>query len=126
MKVLLEFFRGETPESKMVKGLHPDFKVLYDGFWYFNKVKRPAMITHKIRFSFDNPQALNDCPFYTKIGLNSDQEIPNKYIGFAYVNEKQLEELKEYAKKFPYAEVIDNLHMSNGESTEKSTVIKLG
>ena len=125
VKNLIEFIRGEAAESKEVKGLHPDFKVLYDGFWYFNKIKRPTLITHKVRFTFDSPEALDNCPFYTKVGLNLDESIPNKYVGFAYVNEKQFEELKNYSKKFPYAETIDNLDRFNGESTDRSIPTRL-
>jgi len=70
-----------------------------------------------VRFSFDDPRLLDDCPFMAKIGVNEDQAVPGKYIGFAYGND--VSKMSDWAKRFLFAEIIDRLD-DGGVSTDES------
>jgi len=106
-----------------VKGLHPDFHTNSDP-WYFNKVERRSW-TIKVRFSFDDPAELNDCPFRAKIGVNLDNKVPGKYIGFAYGEDKDQTTLVAWAQKFKFAELIEGLDDKSVSTAEsKITPIK--
>ena len=81
-------------------------------------------ITLKVRFGFDNPALLDDFHFLGKIGINRDQNVKERFIGFAYGQDKDRNKLEEWAKKFPYAEIIIGLDR-NGVITDDSQVIKI-
>ncbi len=78
----------------------------------------------KIRFSFDDPSLLDNCPFIAKIGLNGDSNVGGKYIGFAYGRNTDQEALMLWAQKFNFAELIVGLD-ENAVSTPDSKVIPI-
>ncbi len=114
------FGTAETPE---LEKLHPDFTVRHEG-WLFNKVAAPLNSLEylgpeaeafdkrklKLRFAFDDPSILDACKFHAKIGKNSDRSLPNKYIGFAYATDAQLQDLQAWGKKFPFCEMLIGLN----------------
>jgi len=114
------FWRGEDETG--VRDLHQDFN-LHEGPWYYNRAWDPVdgRTNVKIRFSFDDPTLLNECPFMAKIGLNQDPAVPGKYIGFAYGQDGDRAELEAWAQKFDFAELIAGLDR-DAVSTANSTV----
>jgi hypothetical protein len=109
MKFIERFFQKE-PESQISK-LHKDFRIK-EGSWQFNRSFSEVadrLINLKVRFAFDNPALLDNCTFHAKIGLNLDENLAQKYIGFAYGNDKIKNALMAWAKKFPYSELMENL-----------------
>jgi len=120
---LREKFIGEAdPEERILDNLHPDFKIK-DGPWRFNREPGPlrGFIVMKIRFGFDNASLLDGCPFVAKITINSDEAIRAGNIGLMYGTEKDKDALIEWAKKFPYSELIEGLDYE-GVSTPDSKV----
>ena len=120
----LERFRGEDESG--VRDLHRNFKI-HEGPWYYNCSYSPFLdreTTLKIRFAFDDPSLLDDCPFMAKIGLNQDPAVNGKYIGFAYGQAKDQETLSSWGQKFNYTELIKGLD-NEGVSTSESKVTPL-
>ncbi|MFA5023509.1 MAG: hypothetical protein WC523_00935 [Patescibacteria group bacterium] len=116
-----ERFRGEDETG--VRDLHKDFKI-HEGSWYHNRSYTPLAGEEpviKIRFSFDDPILLDDCPFMAKIGLNQDPAVYGKYVGFAYGQNKDREALTSWAQKFNFAELIVDLDQ-DGVSTPENKV----
>ena len=125
MNLLTRIFPKGSTESELWK-LHKDFYIRRTP-WYFNQkfnILTDSNINIKIRFGFDDPTLLNDCPFMAKISSNLDDQITHKYIWFAYGDEKNKSDLVKWAKKFPYSELINNLDR-NGISTSKSIITTL-
>ncbi|MBI5733286.1 hypothetical protein HY967_05065, partial [Candidatus Jorgensenbacteria bacterium] len=54
---------------------------------------------------FDDPKLLDDCPFVCKIGKNVDGDT--KYFGVAYGDETIQKQMKEWAKKFRRATLLN-------------------
>ncbi len=105
--------------------LHPDFNRAY-GQWVGNR-KYFGMhgASLKIRFAFGDPSLLSDCWAPVKIGVNLDRNIPERYIGFAYGGTKTRDQLIEWAKRFPYSELIEGLDGSSViTKNSKVTVLK--
>ena len=120
------FERMFNKEENPLRDLHPNFRVKYDS-WYANRYHNPfidGQSSLKVRFSFDDPKLLDDFPFLGKIGMNLEQNLKGKFIGFAYGQDKDRQTLEEWAKKFPYAEIIIGLD-HDGVIRENSQVIKL-
>lgn len=124
----MKFFeRFKREDETGVRDLHSDFKI-HEGPWYYNRSYDPFLdgeTNLKVRFSFNEPFLLDECPFMAKIGLNQDSALDGKYIGFAYGQAKDKEVLRSWAQKFNYAELIEGLNrdgVSNLES--KITFIK--
>lgn len=117
-------FRQERREIKqereILKSLHPDFQLRHDE-WLFNRFFSPVDEdpTVKARFAFDDSSQLKATDLQTKIGVNADRNIPHAFIGFAYASRNKKAELEEYAKQYPWAELITNLDRE-GLSTPKS------
>jgi hypothetical protein len=113
-------------ERSPLDNLHGDFKIKY-GPWRANRYYDPfidGQSTMKVRFGFDDPKQLDDCPFLAKVGMNQDPSINNRFIGFAYGRDMDRQNLEGWAKTFPYAEIILGLDDS-GVITDTSQVIKL-
>lgn len=104
--------------------MHPDFKV-HNNQWFFNRRTIPEGLDCKIRFGFDDPKLLDDCPFYAKVGLNTDKSIAHHYIGFAYGTKADVLKLGVWACKFPSRVDLILTLDRNGASTSESTVQKL-
>jgi hypothetical protein len=123
----MRFFRFEgRKQVNPIEGLHPAFG-LRQGPWYFNRKKDYISDTGldiKSRFAFDSTEELQETEFLAKIGVNKDDSIPHKFIGFAYANSKDREALEAYANRFPWAELITDLDRE-GEYTEASQHIPL-
>jgi hypothetical protein len=107
--------RNEGTEISELRKVHRDFQYQY-GQWLYTDGKSHFGLAAKVRFAFDDPELLNECPFYAKIGMNKDKQIPQRYIGFAYDHEKS--RLLNWAERFPFAELIDGLD-HQGVSTLK-------
>jgi len=102
-----ERFRGKDETG--ARDLHGDFRI-HEGSWCYNRSHNPFLdreITLKVRFAFDDPALMDNCPFMAKIGLNQDPALHGKYIGFAYGQAKDQETLSSWAQKFNYAELIE-------------------
>ena len=103
--------------------LHEDFQIKEDA-WLFNRrhnIATDESICLKTRFAFDKLSLLDDCPYMAKIGINLDDNLPYRYIGFAYGDKENRNTLFQWAQKFPYSELIENLDY-DGVSTEASSV----
>lgn len=102
--------------------LHADFQHRV-GVWVFNHFWNPedGAMSCKIRAGFDEVEVLNGISFSAKIGINTDPQIPHKYILFAYGSKDDGEALRELATRFPYSELISNTG-SSGNTKEGSSV----
>jgi len=121
----LEHFRSREPEQETVKGLHPNFSRSQDKFWYYNREYSPFVdrhVTHKVIFKFEDPRLLDDFPFLGKIGLN--KEDGPKYFGVAYGDSRNKEQLVEWAKKFPWAQLLIGLDDA-GVMTDKTKFVDI-
>lgn len=121
---LFEKLRGK----ENIKYVHGDFSKRY-GPWAFNKAYNPYQYAentpnHKVRFSFDNPALLDNCPYIAKIGVNLDTDVPGKYIGFVYGFDEDVEEMKSWSEKFNFAELISGLD-SDGVSKDDSQIFRI-
>jgi hypothetical protein len=124
LEKLKSFKPKESPELQELRKVHPNFRFA-DSSWLFNESDpRGEWPAGKVRFAFDDAHLLDDCPFYAKIGFNSDSNVQGKYIGFAYTNENDLQKLTAWASKFPFAELYDNLSPT-GIRTPDSSVRNL-
>ena len=114
-------------EKDPLLNLHPDFSRKENG-WIWNNVHLANFGEDtpdvKIRFGFDDSELLSGINFQTKIGMNLDPNISHKYIGFSYAPKKELDSLKDFAKKFPWAELLENLN-TDGLSTKESIRTRL-
>ncbi|MDB5204632.1 MAG: hypothetical protein JWP09_660 [Candidatus Taylorbacteria bacterium] len=114
------------PEALPTHDLHPDFKIDAEG-WSWNREYNEGVdgeIVCKSRYGFNEPALLDSCPFMAKIGQNEDPEITAKWIGLAYANGARKEELVEWSKRFPYAELIEDLDVQ-GNGHSESVVTKI-
>lgn len=122
----LKEFRRERQGRNVLAELSPDFQYRVDS-WLFNRTfnvftdGEPAI---KTRFAFDDASELRKTDFQAKIGINSDRAIPHKFIGFAYGDKKKRTQLEEYARQYPWAELITNCDRE-GLSTDASEHIPL-
>lgn len=100
----------ERQNEILLNNLHSDFGI-EAGPWRFNREKSffEKMPTMKLRVGFDDVKLLDDCPFVAKIGINKDELVAGKYVGFFYGNVKVKDDLIKWAKKFPYSELIEGL-----------------
>jgi tRNA(Ile)-lysidine synthase TilS/MesJ len=124
MSIFEKFFKV-SDENHPEDLLHKDFTI-NNGRWYFNRELRPnEEIDRKIRFGLNNLEMVDGCKFLAKIGHNLDDKIKTKFIGFAYGNKDNEENLKEWSKKFPYAEMIIGLDNNGAIKTDsKVNIIK--
>lgn len=125
----MKFFERMFPskENEEIKNLHKDFKITRDGFWYQNREFDPVLdheLTMKAKVFFEDPALFDNCRFMAKIGKNENETINLPYIGFGYGGEKDREALKEWAMRFPDAELIVGLD-NEGVMKDDSEVIKL-
>lgn len=141
MKSIFEKLIGGGKEN--LGSIHPDFSI-NQGTWSFNKIPAPVDLSYegpevdrcdkrrvKSRFAFDDPKLLDGCGFHAKVGLNTDESLPYKYIGFAYDTAQRKKKLEKWSLKFPYSEIIIGLNREwvqgkdserivlNGETLEK-------
>ena len=80
----------------------------------------------KVRFSFDNPNLLDDFPFLGKIGMNLDPSLKEKFIGFAFFIDKV--RISQYYKNGQKSFLTPKLLLGldhDGVLKEDSQVIKL-
>lgn len=106
--------------------IHPDFPRKFQN-WYFNRDYNwldDGSITLKVRFAFDNPGLLDNCPFFAKVGNNLDPDVSGQYVGFAYGSGADEEKLRDWAKKFPFSELIIGLD-EEGMHTPESKFIPI-
>ena len=115
-RTVLEIFRSAVRKvSDLLNSVersshptHPEFDVVDDG-WYWNNVKQPSSDpSHKVCFYFDDADLplLDSCSWAAKFSDNENSLLKFKYCGFAYpAQNKELGALKEWAARFPYAEL---------------------
>lgn len=119
-----EKYNQKRLEREELSNLHPDFKIDF-GQWFFNRAESMSEATNpptiKIRVGFDDSKLLDECPFLAKIGINRDDSIQHKFIGFMYGDKDSRNRLVVYAEKFPYSELIDGL-TGTGVSLEDSKI----
>ncbi|MFA4955320.1 MAG: hypothetical protein WC641_08515 [Patescibacteria group bacterium] len=119
MKNFFEAILGGKTEKQ--EKIHPDFN-LREGGWFFNNIHAPWNQQYlgaavdafdkrriKTRFAFNDPKLLDGCAFHAKVGLNADESLPYKYIGFAYETTHHRKELEDWSRRFPYAEILVGL-----------------
>jgi hypothetical protein len=114
-------FSQKKEAEPTVKGLHRNFR-LREGGWYFNRehsIFRDQGIAIKCRFGFDDPMLLDGCPFYAKIGVNTDPSVSSRYIGFVYGKKEDQQAMEDWGRQFPFAEIITDLDRE-GVSTDTS------
>ncbi|MFA5773719.1 MAG: hypothetical protein WC908_03550 [Candidatus Paceibacterota bacterium] len=123
-------------EKRQEGPLHPDFKT-GDGFWFWNYTDFGKYIKEnrrdlkfydangiiKIAFPFDDVNLLNNCPFMCKIGKNISSGKETEWFGVAYAYKDELEELKEFGKKFPNYKIITDID-NMAEIQDQSKITK--
>lgn len=106
--------------------IHKDFP-RKDENWFYNRDYNwldDGSITLKVRFAFDDPKLLDNCPFFARVGNNLDPDVPGQYVGFAYGSGADEERLREWAQRFPFAELIIGLD-EEGMHTPESKFIPI-
>jgi hypothetical protein len=68
----------------------------------------------KLCLGFNDPNILSKTPFHAKAGRNAESAAPYSYAAFLYARMRDRATLEEYAKPFPYAELIIGLDRNGG------------
>ena len=103
--------------KKSANGLHPAFRTTREGYWYWNRwrdITRDTGANLKVIFCFDDPALLADTPLLVKIGPNRDCTRPYRFVGVVYARNRERAVIEEYARRFPYAELIIGLDRNAG------------
>ncbi len=103
--------------------IHQDFQLHNTGF-RCNWETTPRDLSIKARVGFTSARLLDNCPFYAKIGINTDRAISESYIGFMYGRHDEMGALVLWVQKFPFAELIEGLDR-NGATTRSSITTRI-
>ncbi len=105
--------------KKSACGLHPSFRITREseGYWYWNRwrdIQRDTGTNVKAVFCFDDPALLADTPLLVKIGPNRLRARPYNFVGVVYARDCDRKALEDYARRFPWAELIIGLNRNAG------------
>ncbi|MBP6974962.1 MAG: hypothetical protein KBB54_03420 [Candidatus Pacebacteria bacterium] len=118
--------RHEQHENIEIGKIHPDFRIVTsEGKWAFNRFRNDSdgITTAKIRAGFDDINSLDNISLSAKIGINTDGNIPCKFILFVFGSDKQMAQLQELAERMPYSEMITSLGRYGRSIDESITTI---